>query len=160
MPCYSPANLTIPLNTSHIDNRTKYRTAVHLITGHCGLHKDLHNINKSDFASFVDTRRRLSQSLSDNALLQLNLKGSSSKITTDQLTTWYLWIIISLHPLAGNSSNSWVTRSRAEEGASPKTYFILKVKIKSSTASSPHPTSPILKNRRIGLNLKVTGWYW
>ena len=36
------------LNTSLINNRLNYRTAVHLITGHCGLNKHLHNMKKSD----------------------------------------------------------------------------------------------------------------
>ena len=36
------------LNTSLINNRTNYRTAVHLITGHCALNKHLHNMGKSD----------------------------------------------------------------------------------------------------------------
>ena len=35
------------INTSLINNRQDYRTAVHLITGHCGLNKHLHTIRKS-----------------------------------------------------------------------------------------------------------------
>ena len=36
------------LNTTLSNNRQDYRTAVHLITGHCGLNKHLHNIGKSN----------------------------------------------------------------------------------------------------------------
>jgi len=36
------------LNTTLSNNRQDYRTAVHLITGHCGLNKHLHNIRKSN----------------------------------------------------------------------------------------------------------------
>ena len=35
------------LNTTLNNNRQDYRTAVHLITGHCGLNKHLHTIRKS-----------------------------------------------------------------------------------------------------------------
>ena len=43
-----PNNMIKNLNTSLINNRTNYRTAVHLITGHCALNKHLHNMGKSD----------------------------------------------------------------------------------------------------------------
>ena len=36
------------LNTTLSNNRQNYRTAVHLITGHCGLNKHLHTIRKSN----------------------------------------------------------------------------------------------------------------
>tara|TARA_B110000037_G_scaffold141421_1_gene159845 strand:- start:234 stop:767 length:534 start_codon:yes stop_codon:yes gene_type:complete len=41
-------NIIKNLNTSLSNNRQNYRTAVHLITGHCGLNKHLHTIRKSD----------------------------------------------------------------------------------------------------------------
>ena len=43
-----PNNIIKNLNTSLINSRTNYRTAVHLITGHCALNKHLHNMGKSD----------------------------------------------------------------------------------------------------------------
>ena len=42
------ANIIKNLNTTLSNNRQDYRTAVHLITGHCGLNKHLHNIGKSN----------------------------------------------------------------------------------------------------------------
>ena len=36
------------LNTTLNNNRQNYRTAVHLITGHCGLNKHFHTIRKSN----------------------------------------------------------------------------------------------------------------
>ena len=41
------ANIIKNLNTTLSNNRQNYRTAVHLITGHCGLNKHLHTIRKS-----------------------------------------------------------------------------------------------------------------
>ena len=41
-------NIIKNLNTTLSNNRQNYRTAVHLITGHCGLNKHLHTIRKSD----------------------------------------------------------------------------------------------------------------
>ena len=41
------ANIIKTLNTTLSKNRQNYRTAVHLITGHCGLNKHLHTIRKS-----------------------------------------------------------------------------------------------------------------
>jgi hypothetical protein len=35
------------INTTLSNNRNNYRTALHLITGHCGLNKYLHRINRS-----------------------------------------------------------------------------------------------------------------
>ena len=43
-----PHNIIKNLNTSLITSRNNYRTAVHLITGHCALNKHLNNIRKSD----------------------------------------------------------------------------------------------------------------
>ena len=42
------ANIIKNLNTTLSNNRQNYRTAVHLITGHCGLNKHLHTIRKSN----------------------------------------------------------------------------------------------------------------
>ena len=42
------ANIIKNLNTTLSNNRQNYRTAVHLITGHCGLNKHLHTIWKSN----------------------------------------------------------------------------------------------------------------
>ena len=36
------------INTTLTNDRNKYRTAVHLISGHCGLNKHLHTIKRSD----------------------------------------------------------------------------------------------------------------
>ena len=44
----NPTKIINNLNTSLISNRKDYRTAIHLITGHCGLNKHLNNMNKTD----------------------------------------------------------------------------------------------------------------
>merc|ERR1711963_1393060 len=36
------------LNNNYIKKRKSYRTILHMITGHCGLNKHLHNIKRSD----------------------------------------------------------------------------------------------------------------
>ena len=41
------ANIIKNLNTTLSNKRHIYRTAVHLITGHCGLNKRLHTIRKA-----------------------------------------------------------------------------------------------------------------
>ena len=43
----NPTKIINNLNTSLISNRKDYRTAIHLITGHCGLNKHLNNMNKT-----------------------------------------------------------------------------------------------------------------
>ena len=43
-----PDNIIKSLDTSSINNGNNYRTALHLITGHCALNKHLHNMKKSD----------------------------------------------------------------------------------------------------------------
>ena len=43
-----PDNIIKRLDTSSINNGNNYRTALHLITGHCTLNKHLHNMKKSD----------------------------------------------------------------------------------------------------------------
>ena len=44
----NPTKIINNLNTSLVSNRKDYRTAIHLITGHCGLNKHLNNMNKTD----------------------------------------------------------------------------------------------------------------
>ena len=44
----NPTKIINNLNTSLISNRKDYRTAIQLITGHCGLNKHLNSMNKTD----------------------------------------------------------------------------------------------------------------
>ena len=44
-------NIIKTLNNDVIKNKTRYRTAIHLITGHCGLNKRLHIMTLSNTAA-------------------------------------------------------------------------------------------------------------
>ena len=44
----NPTKIVNDLNTSLISNRKDYRTAIHLITGHCGLNKHLKKNNRNN----------------------------------------------------------------------------------------------------------------
>ena len=55
---YKHANIIKNLNTTLSNNKQNYRTAVHLITGHCGLNKHLHSITNQ--ALCAATKRKLS----------------------------------------------------------------------------------------------------
>ena len=39
---------TLKILTNNLNNRTRYRTEIYIITGHIGLNKHLHRINRSD----------------------------------------------------------------------------------------------------------------
>ena len=39
---------TLKMLTNNLNNRTRYRTGIYIITGHIGLNKHLHRINRSD----------------------------------------------------------------------------------------------------------------
>ena len=49
------------LKTSLINNRNNYRTAVHLITGHFGLNKEIYNIRNLAVAPAPNEDTRMSQ---------------------------------------------------------------------------------------------------
>ena len=98
----NPTKIVNDLNTSLISNRKDYRTAIHLITGHCGLNKHLKKITGTTRtgttrtgtkrtqknASFVDIKKKLSLTFSANVQLLPSSEDATSTTTTSLSMTF------------------------------------------------------------------------
>ena len=104
------ANIIKNLNTTLSNNRQNYRTAVHLITGHCGLNKHLHTIRKSNtsacpmcgdgeetvlhFLGQCPARQYLNSPPRSRTTVRAN-SCSREQLLPDHMTNheWYVWYL-------------------------------------------------------------------
>ena len=75
---------TLKILTNNLNNRTRYRTEICIITGHIGLNKHLHRINRSDTyncPNCTDTEETVAH--------YIGLCPAYSRIRGDTLGTYY-----------------------------------------------------------------------
>ena len=75
---------TLKILTNNLNNRTRYRTGICIITGHIGLNKHLHRINRSDTSNCpncTDTEETVAHYISQCP--------AYSRIRGDTLGTYY-----------------------------------------------------------------------
>ena len=78
---------TLRLLTNNLNNRTRYRTVIYIITGHIGLNKNLHRINRSDTSNCpncTDTEETVAH--------YIGQCPAYSRIRGDTLCTYYDYI--------------------------------------------------------------------
>ena len=98
----NPTKIINNLNTSLISNRKDYRTAIHLITGHCGLNKHLNNMNKTDTKECLlcwHQEETVSHFLSFSANVQLSPSSEDATSTTTTSLSTTFSITFTYHQL-------------------------------------------------------------
>ena len=76
--------LKVKILTNKLNNRTRYRTGICIITGHIGLNKHLHRINRSDTPNFPNCTE-----IEETVAHYIGQCPAYSRVRGDTLGTYY-----------------------------------------------------------------------